>query len=357
MKKVGIVFLVIGILSFIGAMIGGHSVFGPLFWLALGFVLIYLANEREAKNSKNKEEVIKSTQQQSNDVIEQTVKPEPVKPEPVKVKTYWEAFKENNYDKAKQAEALLGISFSELSDIDAREKIEMLERFGKSMKCSISELKELFFKQMEIYPDRLIPRMIETTKDEIVNEANKFHIKQDNTLSALMVDWLNERLHNSSVNASSRDSDMKNHEDEIDTPDVFREKYRQALNSKVGSNAGIPLFCDGYDSPVAQELMRVMYHYLKNEQFKDAAEKKGLWNTYMLIIVDETEKATDKYCDAALQECIEYYNFPERPVITRHRCPTCGSKDVMEDYDDFGRFECMNCGRTWNAPLGKNLYL
>ena len=41
MKKVGIVFLVIGLLSFIGAMIGGHSVFGPLFWLALGFVLIY----------------------------------------------------------------------------------------------------------------------------------------------------------------------------------------------------------------------------------------------------------------------------------------------------------------------------
>lgn len=50
MKTTGKVFLVIGILAFIGAMIGGHSVFGPCFWIALGAFLIHRAHEKEGDN-------------------------------------------------------------------------------------------------------------------------------------------------------------------------------------------------------------------------------------------------------------------------------------------------------------------
>lgn len=47
MKTTGKVFLILGILSFLGAALGGHSVFGPCFFIALGAFLIHRANENE----------------------------------------------------------------------------------------------------------------------------------------------------------------------------------------------------------------------------------------------------------------------------------------------------------------------
>ena len=121
------------------------------------------------------------------------------------------------------------------------------------------------------------------------------------------------------------------------------------------SNAVIPLFCEVYDSPRAHEIIHLMYQHLRNGELKAEAERQGLWNKYMQIIVNETEKVTERYCHASLQECIEYYNFPDKKVVTRDRCPNCGSRRVTDDFD-FG-LECMDCGSTWNAPLGKRLYL
>lgn len=47
MKIAGWIFLVIGVLSFIGAASKGHSVFGPCFWVALGGYLLYRASKKE----------------------------------------------------------------------------------------------------------------------------------------------------------------------------------------------------------------------------------------------------------------------------------------------------------------------
>lgn len=93
-----------------------------------------------------------------------------------KVKTYWESFKEGNPTKAKEIEALLGIDFSALSDRDAREKKETLERLSKGMNCSISQIKENYLKEIEKYPTRLIPQMIESTSRESYKEMETFHI-------------------------------------------------------------------------------------------------------------------------------------------------------------------------------------
>lgn len=49
MKTTGIVFIVIGGLAFMGASIGGHSVVGPVFWLALGAYLVHRAEEKGKK--------------------------------------------------------------------------------------------------------------------------------------------------------------------------------------------------------------------------------------------------------------------------------------------------------------------
>lgn len=47
MKIAGYIFAVIGGLALIGGLAAGHSVFGPLFWLALGIVLIYFGKKKE----------------------------------------------------------------------------------------------------------------------------------------------------------------------------------------------------------------------------------------------------------------------------------------------------------------------
>ncbi len=58
MKTAGWIFVVIGVLAFLGAASKGDSVFGPLFWIGIGIVLLYLKRERE---ENNKEKIIAET--------------------------------------------------------------------------------------------------------------------------------------------------------------------------------------------------------------------------------------------------------------------------------------------------------
>jgi hypothetical protein len=58
MKTTGWIFIVIGVLAFLGAASKGHSVFGPLFWIGIGIVLLYLKREKE---ENNKEKTIAET--------------------------------------------------------------------------------------------------------------------------------------------------------------------------------------------------------------------------------------------------------------------------------------------------------
>ena len=52
MKTAGWILIVIGVLAFLGAASKGHSVFGPLFWIGIGSVLIYLKREKEVTNAE-----------------------------------------------------------------------------------------------------------------------------------------------------------------------------------------------------------------------------------------------------------------------------------------------------------------
>lgn len=58
MKTAGWIFVVIGVLAFLGAASKGDSVFGPLFWIGIGIVLLYLKREKE---ENNKEKTIAET--------------------------------------------------------------------------------------------------------------------------------------------------------------------------------------------------------------------------------------------------------------------------------------------------------
>lgn len=52
MKGFGKFCIWLGALCLIGALIGGHSAFGPAFWLALGLALVFIAKQKEDVNRK-----------------------------------------------------------------------------------------------------------------------------------------------------------------------------------------------------------------------------------------------------------------------------------------------------------------
>ncbi len=136
--------------------------------------------------------------------------------------------------------------------------------------------------------------------------------------------------------------------------DVFIKEYTSQIMNAIGDNVHISLFAHGYDSPVAREIMNIMYSYLRNDKFIDKAKEDGVWTKIMFAIIEETNKITDKYCDADIQECIEYFNFPEKQVVTSRRCTACGSRNVY--CEDIGQYECMDCGCQWHATHGRNTY-
>ena len=86
MKGFGKFCIWLGALSLIGALIGGHSAFGPAFWLALGLALVFFAKQKEDVNRKMDKQTtnpsasatqpIKEIQQQIR--IETAVKSQPV---------------------------------------------------------------------------------------------------------------------------------------------------------------------------------------------------------------------------------------------------------------------------------------
>ena len=52
MKGFGKFCIWLGSISLIGALIGGHSAFGPLFWIALGIAVLFIAKQKEDVNRK-----------------------------------------------------------------------------------------------------------------------------------------------------------------------------------------------------------------------------------------------------------------------------------------------------------------
>lgn len=363
MKIVGYIFAAFGALAFIGAVSAGHSVFGPLFWLALGIVLIYFGRKKEEKvrvdnENKGAQTINESTTAES--IVNQTpmvaeiseIKEEETK---VETKSYWERYKTENSEKSSQLSSLYGIDFSLLTEKDIRERIGTIDRLCNQYQCIIPQLKDRCMKDMEQFPLSFMDNMIEMTEKEMEKEANNFCISKNNTACALLLVWMKERKVILEMdNVYNKSTEEESLDDQLSPEDSFKKRYSGILVKQIGNNANIPLFCEGYDSPIAHELTDIMYAYLKDKTEKEKADRLGYGKRYVFIIIEETEKIVKKFCHATLQECIEYYNFPNKEVVTSFRCPHCGSWEVWNE--DYG-FECGECGCTWHAPLGYNLYL
>lgn len=361
MKIAGYILSIIGGIAFIGAASAGHSVFGPLFWIVVGFVLIFMGGKKEKAQTEKENDRVHTSEESSSAKVSnyQTIgvtEETKTTQEETKVETkpYWEIFSLDNPEKALQLSSLYKTDLSLLSDKDIRERINTIDRLCDLHKCSISQLKSRCIRDMEQFPLSFFDQLIELTEKEKDKEAANFHISKDNTACALLVDWMKERKIFLEKNNVYNKPIEDNSENQLSPEESFKKRYSEILVKQIENNANIPLFSEGYDSPIAHEIMDVMYAFLKDKTEIEKANKLGYGKRYIFIITEETEKVVKKYCHAALQECIEYYKFPNKKVVTSFRCPHCGSWKVWNE--DYG-FECGECGCTWHAPLGYNLYL
>lgn len=298
-----------------------------------------------------------------------------LKPVQKPVKSYWDTWKTNNPQKAKAIESSLNErDLKKLHDFEIKEIIDSFTRMSHAnATADWNDIKSNTLATLTRMVDALgEQKAFSMLENGIEEEVAHTHAKRENTAIYIGTNWLKEAMkeakeanrHFSSASVktqkcsylstpSSGELSEKEKEDILST---FKTEYKQQLANALGNNANIPLFCEGYDSPIAREFIHVMYSYARNTEFANKAKIDGVWNKMLTILIEETNAYTDKYCDADVQECIEYYNFPDKPVKTSHRCPCCGNRDVSYGFSD-NEFECMECGNVWFAPYGRNLYL
>ena len=99
-------------------------------------LLISWIKQRIASQSGNNIASTFSTVAESDNIIETPV-------------TYWEKYQIDNPEKAREIMSLDIISFKDVSDDDAREKIKAIELTAKDSNCSISELKDTIKRSFE----------------------------------------------------------------------------------------------------------------------------------------------------------------------------------------------------------------
>lgn len=268
------------------------------------------------------------------------------------VKTYWENFKERNITKAREIENLLNLDFSSLSDRDAREKVETLERLSKSMKCSISQIKENYLKEIEKYPARLIPQMIESTSRGMTKEIEAFNIKQDNTATALMIKWLKERhkelgAPDANISASASDKEMEIAKSYF--PYTKIEDLQERIKSLREMSELFKCPIEGLEKLYKDDMMSKYdgtyenFHYLP-EAFKYMASQA--YEVAPRVALKPENTSYGIMCDwlSDIME-LERKKFIDNKEV---KCPYCHSSDIKLGFFK-NEFECNSCKQRFGG--------
>lgn len=342
-----------------------------LLLIIIAIILFFIAKSlyKQADNNSNTSNYHTQTPQRS-DMVKEKVSLTPSTPK----LSYWVEWKQNFPARASIIEETFHSDISKLSDVEARQVVDAYSRMANANNISDwSMIKPTMLNKLTEMVDALGESAAFTIMEKgIQEEIEHTHSKENNTGTYIAREWLNETIRSAKQKQKSFSSATTKvsvcsylttpkvvdrdytDEEKNQIANQFKEEYIAQIMNKIGDNIHEPLFCDGYDSPIAREIMNIMYSYLRDIQFVQKAKREGLWNKLMFLIIEETNKITEKICNCDVQECIEYYNFPDKPVVTSRRCPSCGSRKVF--CEDIGQYECMECGCTWHARHGRNTY-
>lgn len=289
----------------------------------------------------------------STDKMENTTKSNPLPSYAApKSKTYWESFKESNPTKANEIETLWELDFSTLSDRDAREKKETLERLSKGINCSISQIKENYLKEIEKYPARLIPQMIESTNREMSKEMETFHIGEGNTASALMVKWLKERHKelgspdaNISASASEREMEIAKSYFPYTKTEDLQERIKSLREMSELFKCPIDRLEKFYKDDVMSKYDGTYdnFHYLP-EAFKYMASQA--YEVAPRVALKPENTSYGIMCDwlSDIME-LERKKFIDNKEV---KCPYCHSSDIKLGFFK-NEFECNSCKQRFGG--------
>ena len=108
--------------------------------------------------------------------------------------TYWNGFKCRKPSLAKEIELLVGRNLSMTSDTEAFEIVTTLQRWAETNRCAIGQLKENYLKGLNDISDEVtLKNKIALMKEKQAEEAVLYNISKENTISALMIQWIQEK--------------------------------------------------------------------------------------------------------------------------------------------------------------------
>lgn len=341
MKTAGYIIASFGGLAFIGALLAGNSVFGPLFWLALGFVLVYFGKkkeeEKQAAPKENSEVKTTLTKENKTARIESSEV----------AKTYWEKYKRENPLKSSALSTQINMDFTTMSDRDVREVVSSAERMAASFQCDISEIRGHYLNEISKYPSELLPEMIAMTLREADQEGRMFGISPNNTMSSIMGGWLRDR-HEELGKPDARVAQAAD-ENELETvkdlcPSItdkidIQERLKSLREMSVLWKCPLKELKDFYieDLKKSYDGACDSFHCLIDSY------KRFAYQAYEVANKAKVKPSNTTY--GILCDWLSDFMKEERKRflgLCQVRCPRCGSRNVGLSF--FGdEFECKSC--------------
>ena len=254
--------------------------------------------------------------------------------------SYWESYQKSNPELAKELVKLTKGRIGKLSDKDVKETISSFDHTAKTNSLqSYESAYQLVLNKMKEFLDQSYPNVVLGVLDNIIKEEVKQTGKRPtNTMSSYVKAEL-ETIIEDKLKAMSPE-------------DLFKYRIKEALqqtNEKYEWNNDR----EGFDSPLAQEVVNLMRRMLDNEVLMMTALKFGYGGTFESTIVDEMESFISENCHTSLQEAINYHDNKDEYNDPYKRCPNCGSANITEGDPDEGEYWCNDCHHDWYPRLLK----
>ena len=254
--------------------------------------------------------------------------------------SYWESYQKSNPELAKELVKLTKGRIGKLSDKDVKETISSFDHTAKTNSLqSYESAYQLVLNKMKEFLDQSYPNVVLGVLDNIIKEEVKQTGKRPtNTMSSYVKAEL-ETIIEDKLKAMSPE-------------DLFKYRIKEALqqtNEKYEWNNDR----EGFDSPLAQEVVNLMRRMLDNEVLMMTALKFGYGGTFESTIVDEMESFISENCHTSLQEAINYHDNKDEYNDPYKRCPNCGSANITEGDPDEGEYWCNDFHHDWYPHLLK----
>ncbi|MDD6606306.1 MAG: TFIIB-type zinc ribbon-containing protein [Paraprevotella sp.] len=254
--------------------------------------------------------------------------------------SYWESYQKSNPELAKELVKLTKGRIGKLSDKDVKETISSFDHTAKTNSLqSYESAYQLVLNKMKEFLEQSYPNVVLGVLDNIIKEEVKQTGKRPtNTMSSYVKAEL-ETIIEDKLKAMSPE-------------DLFKYRIKEALqqtNEKYEWNNDR----EGFDSPLAQEVVNLMRRMLDNEVLMMTALKFGYGGTFESTIVDEMESFISENCHTSLQEAINYHDNKDEYNDPYKRCPNCGSANITEGDPDEGEYWCNDCHHDWYPHLLK----